>query len=56
MVYFFLNGSLVRTDPETMKVETLCRAEPGRMAFIEDDLYIAGTTQLRRVVEISGQR
>lgn len=52
-VYFFLNGSLVRANPKTFHVETICTAEPGRMLFMGNDLYIAGTSQLRRVVNIS---
>lgn len=59
-VYFFCNGSLLGTDPETFKVETLCPATPGRMVFLGNDLYLAGTPQLRRIKDaatavISGQ-
>lgn len=51
-VYFFVNGSLVRANPKTFHVESLCSAEPGRMLFMGNDLYIAGTSQLRRLVNI----
>lgn len=52
-VYFFLNGSLVRAIPETFHVETICTADPGRMLFMGNDLYLAGTSQLRRIVDIT---
>jgi streptogramin lyase len=51
-VYFFVNGALVRADPKTFHVDTLCSAEPGRMVFLGNDLYIAGASQLRRVADI----
>ncbi len=54
-VYFFVSGSLVRVDPKTWHMESLCPATPGRMAFIGNDLYIAGTAQLRRVVNITAK-
>ncbi len=54
-VYFFMNGTLVRANPKTFQVESLCQAEPGRMAFIRDDLYIAGTSQLRRIVRVTSK-
>ena len=52
-VYFFRKGSLVRADPKTFHVETICTAEPGRMLFMGNDLYITGTSQLRRIVDIT---
>jgi len=55
-VYFFMKNQLVRADPKTMSVTTLCPAEPGRMAFLGDDLYIAGTSELRRISNIGSQK
>lgn len=51
-VYFFAKESLLRADPKTFELETLGAAEAGRMAFIGDDLYIAGTSGLRRISDI----
>lgn len=48
-VYTFIDGTLVRIEPTTFQEQTLLRTEPGRMAFVGNDLYIAGTSQLRRV-------
>ncbi|MFT5467127.1 MAG: streptogramin lyase [Verrucomicrobiales bacterium] len=48
-VYFFVNDSLIRVNPKTFELETLCAAEAGRMVFIGDDLYFAGTSNLRRI-------
>lgn len=52
-VYLFVGGMLVRVDPKTFDVESLCSTEPGRMVFIGNDLYLAGTSELRRVVNIA---
>lgn len=54
-VYFFAGDSLVRADPASLEVETLCPAEPGRMVFLGDDLYLAGTAQLRRITNNTGR-
>ena len=48
-VYAFLGGKLVRVDAGSLEVEPVVEATPGRMAFIGDDLYLAGETQLRRI-------
>lgn len=48
-VYFFVKDQLVRADPETLVLEAICPAAPGRMAFVGNDLYLGGTSQLRRV-------
>ena len=55
-VYFFCNDSLLRADPETFETETLCSATPGRMLFLGDDLYLAGTSQLRRIKGVAAGR
>ena len=54
LVYFFVKNSLVRADPKTFGIETLCPAEPGRMVFMGTDLYIAGLAKLRRIAGIGG--
>jgi len=48
-VYLFVGGSLARVDPKTFHIDKLCPAEPGRMVFMGNDLYVAGTSQLRRI-------
>ena len=55
-VYLFFTGTLVRIDPETFQEEILLRTEPGRMVFLGNDLYIAGTSQLRRIVNVTGPK
>lgn len=54
-VYAFVAGSLLRVDPETLTFETICKSAPGRMAFIGNDLYIAGLPQLRRIINVTGE-
>ncbi|NNE94240.1 MAG: hypothetical protein HKN23_21540, partial [Verrucomicrobiales bacterium] len=54
-IYFFVKSDLVRTDPATLEFETICPAEPGPMAFLGTDLYIAGTPELRRVAGVAGR-
>ena len=53
-VYFFCNDSLMRADPKTLEIETLCPAAPGRMVFLGRDLYIAGSSELRRIKAAAG--
>ncbi len=48
-IYFFVKDTLQRADPETFEIKTICPAEPGRVVFIGDDLYLGGTSQLRRI-------
>lgn len=55
-IYLFLNDTLVRVDPKTLREESLQRTEPGRMVFVGNDLYIAGTAQLRRIVNVAGKK
>ncbi len=51
-VYFFLKDTLVRTSPATLQLETLATTPPGQMVFIGNDLYLAGTSRLRRVSNV----
>jgi len=52
-VYFFLKDSLFRADPKTFLLEALCPAGAGRMVFLGSDLYLGGTSQLRRIRSIA---
>ena len=54
-VYTFVaKRKLVRIDPKTLTVETLGELEKsGRMAFIGPDLYLGGTSQLRRIKDLA---
>ncbi len=54
LVYFFCDGSLLRADPKTFAIETLGPAVPGRMVFLGNDLYLAGTPHLRRIKAVAG--
>ena len=54
-VYFFIKNVLMRADPKSLELESLCPASPGRMVFLENDLYIAETSQLRRVAKVAGR-
>ncbi len=54
-VYFSIGDSLVRADPTTFELETLGPAEAGRMVFLGDDLYLGGTSQLRRIRAIGSR-
>ena len=49
-VYFFTKEkTLVRIDGETLTVESLGQAAPGRLAFVGPDLYLGGEAALRRI-------
>jgi len=48
-LYTFLDKTLVRIDPETFQITPVCKAEPGRMAFLGADLYLGSQSQLRRI-------
>ncbi|MDP6110913.1 MAG: hypothetical protein QGG53_03510 [Planctomycetota bacterium] len=48
-VYVFIAEHLCRIDPDSMQVKRLCKAAPGRLAFVGNDLYLAGHVELRRL-------
>ena len=54
-VYFFVQENLARIDPASLEVEILCPAKPGRMAFLGNDLYLAGLPHLRRIKNVAGE-
>ena len=53
-VYAFLGNTLVRIDPATLAIEPIGKARPGRMLFIGPDLYLTGSTHLRRISNVAG--
>lgn len=48
-VYTFLEETLVRINPKTYAIAPICKASPGRMAFVGADLYLSGQPELRRI-------
>ncbi len=53
MVWTYVGDMLVRIDPSDVRVAVVGKiAPPGRIAFADDDIYLAGTTELRRIREI----
>ena len=53
MVWTYVGDVLVRIDPADVRVEVVGKLKPpGRIAFAGADIYLAGTTDLRRVKDI----
>jgi len=53
MLYTFLGGTLVRIEPRSLRIQPLGKAAPGRMAFLGNDLYLAGDFELRRIRNVT---
>lgn len=53
--YVFIDDTLARIDPASLELEPLVQAEPGRMVFVGDDLYIGGRPQLRRITSMAAR-
>ena len=50
MVWTYVGDVLVRIDPADVRVEVVGKLKPpGRIAFAGADIYLAGTTDLRRM-------
>jgi hypothetical protein len=50
MIYTFYDDMLARVNPDTLEVTTLSKVGPtGSIAFVGKDVYLSGTTHLKRV-------
>lgn len=55
-IYAYLDKVLVRIDPKDASVEPVGKLEqPGMMQFVGDDLYLAGTSALRRIKNVAAR-
>jgi hypothetical protein len=53
-VWTYLKDVLVRIDPKDASVHVVGKIEPlGRPTFVGNDVYFAGTEQLRRIRNIA---
>ncbi len=55
MIYTFLRKTLVRVEPRTLAITPVCKAAPGRMAFIGNNLYLGGEYELRRIKDVTSK-
>ena len=61
-IWTFMGGdgvgeTLVKIDPRTVTIEPVCRFSPGgRLAFAPPDIYLSGSTSLRRVKGVAPLR
>jgi hypothetical protein len=50
MIYTLYDDTLVRIDPETLAIMRISKiGDPGPLAFVGNDVYLAGSPHVRRV-------
>jgi hypothetical protein len=55
-IWTYLQNVLVRIDPQDARVHVVGRVDPvGHPTFVENDLYLSGSEQLRRIRNITGK-